>query len=520
MDDEQELVERLKRHESQIDQRAVEIDQADFDRARNYLNEVFRQNASQPVSVRSVHIVGGGATVCRPSFLESHIAPIRNATTVQELIQNIDEVHMDLAQMGVFEHISVALDESPSSSSVSAIPTVASIIGAGNRGTRPIRGQSDLPLQIDAQVHLASAKRFLAKTGTDIGNGEGNGYINATWKNAFGGAEIVSIDASLGTSSLNVGRGSSSQTSYQASLALPCPPILASALAASQSGITIPSALKFKRTEIMSYIANRPSPWSSTDHRVRGLMAKLTSNDLETGVEASWRTVSCMQNAAASVRSQAGSDIKLGAFWAYTKNSHDNLMLPTKGARIRIHQELATVTGHGPSLSSIPFVKSTLESSVAFSALQNRIITKFALRAGTIWKPNAFSAVQTPLLDRFYIGGPNDLRGFNLNTAGPREKGDSLGGDAFVTGGINVLTPLTKKAPLFLSGFINAGSAGPLTQQSVASMIQAPSISSGFGIVYCHPSARFELNFTLPLVAREMEGTRKGLQFGVGFSFL
>jgi outer membrane protein insertion porin family len=47
-----------------------------------------------------------------------------------------------------------------------------------------------------------------------------------------------------------------------------------------------------------------------------------------------------------------------------------------------------------------------------------------------------------------------------------------------------------------------------------------PSLAAGVGIVYAHPVARFELNFSLPLVLRRGEEGRKGLQFGVGINFL
>ena len=47
-----------------------------------------------------------------------------------------------------------------------------------------------------------------------------------------------------------------------------------------------------------------------------------------------------------------------------------------------------------------------------------------------------------------------------------------------------------------------------------------PSMSAGVGLVYAHPVARFELNFSLPLVIRKGEDGRKGLQFGIGINFL
>lgn len=47
-----------------------------------------------------------------------------------------------------------------------------------------------------------------------------------------------------------------------------------------------------------------------------------------------------------------------------------------------------------------------------------------------------------------------------------------------------------------------------------------PSLAAGVGLVYAHPVARFELNFSLPLVLRKGEDARKGLQFGIGINML
>jgi outer membrane protein insertion porin family len=47
-----------------------------------------------------------------------------------------------------------------------------------------------------------------------------------------------------------------------------------------------------------------------------------------------------------------------------------------------------------------------------------------------------------------------------------------------------------------------------------------PSLAAGIGLVYAHPVARFELNFSLPLILRRGEESVKGLQVGVGINFL
>ena len=47
-----------------------------------------------------------------------------------------------------------------------------------------------------------------------------------------------------------------------------------------------------------------------------------------------------------------------------------------------------------------------------------------------------------------------------------------------------------------------------------------PSMAAGIGLVYAHPVARFELNFSLPIVVRRGEDARKGVSFGVGINML
>ena len=91
--------------------------------------------------------------------------------------------------------------------------------------------------------------------------------------------------------------------------------------------------------------------------------------------------------------------------------------------------------------------------------------------------------------------------------------------------------------PLRLQAFINGGRLLALkgpgkdgtdekgVKQSVASTIAEmgnglPSMAAGVGLVYAHPVARFELNFSLPLVLRIGEDARKGLQFGIGINML
>jgi outer membrane protein insertion porin family len=125
-----------------------------------------------------------------------------------------------------------------------------------------------------------------------------------------------------------------------------------------------------------------------------------------------------------------------------------------------------------------------------------------------------------------------------------------VGGDVFAAGSVNALVPLPRTgpdSPLRLQLFANAGRLVALNTSSKgkeekggreglamdsATVFKGvksaageltnglPSLAAGVGLVYAHPVARFELNFSLPLVLRQGEEGRKGLQVGVGINFL
>jgi len=118
----------------------------------------------------------------------------------------------------------------------------------------------------------------------------------------------------------------------------------------------------------------------------------------------------------------------------------------------------------------------------------------------------------------------------------------------YAAGGASLLVPLPgggKETPLRLQAFVNAGRLVALKKarrdedgkrkESIGDSSEVmdrvlktvkglrnelPSAAAGLGLVYAHPMARFELNFTLPLVVRQEEQPRKGIQFGIGVTFL
>lgn len=105
---------------------------------------------------------------------------------------------------------------------------------------------------------------------------------------------------------------------------------------------------------------------------------------------------------------------------------------------------------------------------------------------------------------------------------------DSLGGDAYVSAGVSLMTPfpgLADRESFKGHFFANAGTLvsvepGQSASKTIDDLTKAPSVSVGAGIVYRHPQVRIELNFALPLMAAKTDAISRGWQLGLGISFL
>ena len=66
----------------------------------------------------------------------------------------------------------------------------------------------------------------------------------------------------------------------------------------------------------------------------------------------------------------------------------------------------------------------------------------------------------------------------------------------------------------------DGGGASSALQSSITAALAQPSVSAGVGLIYHFDPVRVELNLGVPLAARASDGTRKGVQVGIGLEFL
>ena len=236
----------------------------------------------------------------------------------------------------------------------------------------------------------------------------------------------------------------------------------------------------------------------------------------------------------------AGDSVKSSMAHTWAADWRDNPRLPSYGVYAKTINEIA---GYGPLGGDVAFWKTQVEGQgvlpIPIPAIRESGVTfTTGLRAGLLW-PLGLKGENAPkesrINDRFLLGGPTDVRGFRIGGVGPHDGSDAVGGDLYAAGGANLLFPLPgvgPRRPLRAQFFINSGrllALAPPDLGDVPKRIKStirelgdglPSTAVGLGLVYAHPMARLELNFSLPLVQRKGEDPRKGLMFGLGINFL
>lgn len=363
------------------------------------------------------------------------------------------------------------------------------------------------------------------KTGTNVGNAEGDAYATGTLRNIFGGAETLNVNASLGTRT---------RSAYEANFESPI--------------LSNPDL----RWQIGGLSSSTSKVWSSHEEILRGGWTKLrwmvpSGGQHELGYNGIWRQVTGLgPNASPTVRGDAGDSVKSSIMHTWIKDRRDNPLLPTRGIFNKTTLELA---GWGPLKGDVGFGKAEVETQGAIPIPipgikgESGVSLTTGLRAGLLYPlPLGLESESKPsrINDRFQLGGPTDVRGFRLSGLGSRDGSDAVGGDIYAAGSANLLLPIPRvplERPFRFQAFVTGGRLLALkeadkegtdaqkVQQTLSSTIGElgnglPSMAAGFGLVYAHPVARFELNFSLPLVLRKGEDGRKGLQFGIGINML
>ncbi|KAG1473370.1 hypothetical protein G6F56_000993 [Rhizopus delemar] len=445
---------------------------------QNYLLSLLAQSASSKARVNAISIVGAKAT--RPSFLEYATKKPLSAKTVAEIINSSQDTAQQLSQLDIFEHVQVLFE---------------------NASDHDILAEPD---SINVVYQVKEKSRLFIKTGTEIGNNEGNMNGSITVRNVFGGAELLETVASFGTRT---------SSAFQFTLAKPVN-------ASPDSKIDINAhRVLYNNSLISSY---------EELARGAGLRYKTLSRFgyHELSYNLSWRSIDrVLPGASLSIRHEAGHSLKSSINHVFVRERRDDPLLPSNGHYIRIANEFAGALGIG----NTHFFKSEIESQVCHQIgggqlLFNKEGELEGIHPGLVISASAragfLSGHDSTVSDRFFLGGPLSVRGFKMGGIGPRDYNDALGGQIYWAGGLSAIAPIPKweSTPLRAHAFINAGANRQ--KGTFTTLASTPSVSVGLGLIFRYSIARIELNYCIPLAASKGDQIRRGLQFGIGLNFL
>lgn len=429
-----------------------------------------------------------GAKNTRRSFLESIVYPHLSQhphSSFESVLRATRDIGHYLVQSDIFQVVHARLE--------------------------PSADTTTKPGDVDVIFTTRERPRFFLKTSTEVGNSEGNASATSRIRNVFGGGETFEANVSFGTKT---------RRSFHATF-------------------TAPVTRTFDtHGELSVFALDRDNTsYMSATETLRGARAVIRRGTLgahagqhEFGYEAALRHIGGLKpTASISVRTAAGTSTKSSFFHTWTRDTRDHPILCTRGVRAQLRHELAGLGGG----ASFYKAEGSLHTS---RVLHPGLLCSLGARAGVLHPlTNGDNGTAPTPSDRFQLGGPTNLRMFRANSLGPRDGVDSLGGDLFWAVGASLITHIPRKPhwPVKAHAFLNAGQLEPLhrhesgmngvgspLRSSISAVLSQPSVSTGVGLIYHFDPVRVELNFGVPLAARASDGTRKGVQVGIGLEFL
>jgi outer membrane protein assembly factor BamA len=224
----------------------------------------------------------------------------------------------------------------------------------------------------------------------------------------------------------------------------------------------------------------------------------------------------------------SGTSLKHSLTWEARTNGTfcDDRVQPTAGLDWYSKMELAGPPG------DVGYAKAQGGAAVHLPLIKNGILALHGTCSGGYLKPISYSGACRPATigDRFFVGGPMQLRGFLPAGIGPRTKsggstspgGDSLGGTMYYTASVaaSISPPgILRDYGVRLFGFANAGTlVGTTDGIPLQAIVNSTRTSVGGGVTASTPMGRMEATYAWP-IRHGPRDARRNLQFGFGFNF-
>ncbi|MCA9771975.1 MAG: outer membrane protein assembly factor BamA, partial [Myxococcales bacterium] len=223
----------------------------------------------------------------------------------------------------------------------------------------------------------------------------------------------------------------------------------------------------------------------------------------------SWRTeiVSIQNvdnNATFFIRSQEGTTLTNSFTTTLSQNTLNHPLDPTRGHSGRVSVELAGTVFGGDT----DFIKVIADSRWFFPVVYG---TTLSLHGRFSWA-KGLQGDRLPIFERFFLGGIDSVRGYEVNSIGPEIDNDVIGGDKELLFNVEYIFPVIPQANLKGLVFLDAGNAFSEDENIDLTQLR---MSVGFGFRWISPLGPLQLAIGFPIERRENEKS-SAVQFSVG----
>jgi outer membrane protein insertion porin family len=212
-------------------------------------------------------------------------------------------------------------------------------------------------------------------------------------------------------------------------------------------------------------------------------------------------------DASQTIKDQEGTLLQSRVYTGLRYDTRDNLFLTRRGELV----DFSTYVSGGFLGGDVNIYGFDLEAS-KYVALPWDTILTFVGEIATVANWNGDTTV--PLYDRLYLGGANNLRGFDFRDVGPKDdKGDPIGGNTMWRATVEYTFPIVEKVRGAV--FFDIGSV------SADDYDFGGSVNSdvGIGVRLDLPIGPVRLDYGIPVQSDQFNDSSGKFQFNIGYQF-